>query len=74
MSDIIDVQAPAIEDFDAEVIEILVQAGDTIEQEQAVITLENDKATIEIPSAHAGTIKEVFVNVGDIIAQACKHI
>ena len=70
MSDIIEIKVPDIGDFDAvEVIEVLVQAGDTIAQEQALITLESDKASMEIPSTHAGTIKEVFVNVGDNIAQ-----
>ena len=70
MSDIIEVKVPDIGDFDAvEVIEVLVQAGDNIEQEQALITLESDKASMDIPSTHAGTIKEVFVNVGDNIAQ-----
>lgn len=70
MSDIIEVKVPDIGDFDAvEVIEVLVQAGDTIAQEQALITLESDKASMEIPSTHAGTIKKVFVNVGDNIAQ-----
>ncbi len=70
MSDIIEVKVPDIGDFDAvEVIEVMVQAGDTIAQEQALITLESDKASMEIPSTHAGTIKEVFVNVGDNIAQ-----
>ena len=70
MSDIIEVKVPDIGDFDAvEVIEVLVQAGDTITEEQALITLESDKASMEIPSTHAGTIKEVFVNVGDNIAQ-----
>jgi len=70
MSDIIEVKVPDIGDFDAvEVIEVLVQSGDNIEQEQALITLESDKASMEIPSTHAGTIKEVFVNVGDNIAQ-----
>ena len=70
MSDIIEIKVPDIGDFDAvEVIEVLVQAGDAIAQEQALITLESDKASMEIPSTHAGTIKEVFVNVGDNIAQ-----
>lgn len=70
MSDIIEVKVPDIGDFEAvEVIEVMVQAGDAIEQEQALITLESDKASMEIPSTHAGTIKEVFVNVGDNIAQ-----
>lgn len=70
MSDIIEVKVPDIGDFDAvEVIEVLVQAGDNIEQEQALITLESDKASMEIPSTHAGTIKEIFVNVGDNVAE-----
>jgi len=70
MSDIIEVKVPDIGDFDAvEVIEVLVQAGDIVKQEQALITLESDKASMEIPSTHAGTIKEVFINVGDNIAQ-----
>jgi pyruvate dehydrogenase E2 component (dihydrolipoyllysine-residue acetyltransferase) len=75
MSDIIEVIVPDIGDFDAvEVIEVLVQAGDAIEQEQALITLESDKASMEIPSTHAGTIKEVFVNVGDNIAQGANIV
>ncbi len=70
MSDIIEVKVPDIGDFDAvEVIEVLVQAGDTIEQEQALITLESDKASMEIPSTHAGTVKDILVHVGDNIAQ-----
>ena len=70
MSDIIKIKVPDIGDFDAvEVIEVLIQAGDTVKQEQALITLESDKASMEIPSTHAGTVKEVFVKVGDNIAQ-----
>ncbi len=73
MSDMIEVKVPDIGDFDTvEVIEVLVQAGDNIELEQALITLESDKASMEIPSTHTGTIKEVFVNVGDNIAQGAK--
>lgn len=75
MSDIIEVKVPDIGDFDAvEVIEVLVKAGDTIEKEQALITLESDKASMEIPSTHAGTVKEVFVNVGDNIAEGANII
>lgn len=75
MSDIIEVKVPDIGDFDAvEVIEVLVQAGDSVEQEQALITLESDKASMEIPSTHAGTIIEVFVNVGDNIAQGANIV
>lgn len=70
MSDIIEVKVPDIGDFDeVEVIEILVQAGDTIEPEQALITLESDKASMEIPSTHAGTVQEVFVKLGDNISE-----
>ena len=54
MSDIIKIKVPDIGDFDAvEVIEVLIQAGDTVKQEQALITLESDKASMEIPSTHA---------------------
>ncbi|MFT5426749.1 MAG: pyruvate dehydrogenase E2 component (dihydrolipoamide acetyltransferase) [Gammaproteobacteria bacterium] len=70
MSDIIEVKVPDIGDFDAvEVIEVLVQAGDTVAVEQALITLESDKASMEIPSTHAGTIQDVFVKVGDNISE-----
>ena len=70
MSDIIEVKVPDIGDFDeVEVIEVLVQAGDTIEPEQALITLESDKASMEIPSTHAGTVQEVFVKLGDNISE-----
>ena len=70
MSNIIEVKVPDIGDFDAvEVIEVLVQAGDTIEKEQALITLESDKASMEIPSTHSGVVKEVFVNVGENISE-----
>lgn len=70
MSDIIEVQVPDIGDFDeVEVIEVLVQAGDTVAVEQALISLESDKASMEIPSTHAGTVQDVFVKVGDNISQ-----
>jgi len=70
MSDIIEVKVPDIGDFDeVEVIEVLVQAGDTVELEQSLITLESDKASMEIPSTHTGTVQDVFVKVGDSISQ-----
>lgn len=70
MSDIIEVKVPDIGDFDeVEIIEVLVQAGDSVEQEQALITLESDKASMDIPSTHSGTVQEVFVKVGDHVAQ-----
>jgi len=61
-----EVVVPDIGDFkDVEVIEVLVKAGDTIAREQSLITLESDKATMEIPSSAAGVIKEMKVKVGD---------
>ncbi len=66
----IEVKVPDIGDFDAvEVIEILVSPGDTIEQEQSLITLESDKAAMEIPSSSAGVVKDIKVKVGDKIGE-----
>jgi pyruvate dehydrogenase E2 component (dihydrolipoamide acetyltransferase) len=70
MSDLIDVVVPDIGDFEAvEVIEVLVAVGDTVEVEQALLTLESDKASMEIPSTTAGVVKEVLVNLGDSVAE-----
>ena len=70
MSKIIKVEVPDIGDFtNVEIIEVLVAPGDAIIQEDALITLESDKATIEIPSPSAGTINEVSVKVGDKVSQ-----
>ncbi len=61
---------PDIGDFDqVDVIEVLVAAGDTIAAEQSLITLESDKATMEIPAPEAGVVKELKVAVGDKIGQ-----
>ena len=66
----IEVKVPDIGDFsDVAVIEVLVKAGDTVKVEQSLITVESDKASMEIPSSHAGTVKEVKVNLGDKINQ-----
>ncbi|MGA7985039.1 MAG: biotin/lipoyl-containing protein, partial [Burkholderiales bacterium] len=65
-----EVLVPDIGDFkDVEVIEVLVGPGDAIEKEQSLITLESDKATMEIPSPAAGVVKELKVKVGDKISQ-----
>ena len=65
-----EVLVPDIGDFkDVEVIEVLVQPGDAIEKEQSLITLESDKATMEIPSPTSGVVKELKVKVGDKISQ-----
>ena len=66
MSKIVNVEVPDIGDFaDVDIIEVVVSAGDTIAKEDPLITLESDKASIEIPSPSAGTVKEVLVNVND---------
>lgn len=70
MAEIKDILVPDIGDFDGvEVIEILVAAGDTIAVEDPIVSLESDKAAMEIPSPHAGTVKEVKVNLGDKVSE-----
>ena len=62
----VDVRVPDIGDFsDVAVIEVLVKPGDTVAVEQSLITIESDKASMEIPSSHAGVVKELKVAVGD---------
>ena len=66
----VDVKVPDIGDFkDVGVIELLVKAGDTVKVEQSLITIESDKASMEIPSSHAGVVKEIKVKVGDTVNQ-----
>ncbi|OOY99209.1 dihydrolipoyllysine-residue acetyltransferase [Solemya velum gill symbiont] len=66
----VELNVPDIGDFnDVEVIEVLVSTGDTVEKEQSLITLESDKASMEIPSTHAGTIESVAVSVGDRVSE-----
>jgi dihydrolipoamide dehydrogenase len=63
---IIDIKVPDIGDFaEVAIIEVLVQPGDTIKAEQSLITVESDKASMEIPSSHAGVVKELCVKLGD---------
>ena len=70
MSSVTDVRVPDIGDFkDVAVIEVLVQPGDTIQVEQSLVTVESDKASMEIPSTHAGVVKEVKVKLGDRVAE-----
>ncbi|MEP7100734.1 MAG: FAD-dependent oxidoreductase, partial [Burkholderiales bacterium] len=65
---IIDIKVPDIGDFkDVAVIEVLVKPGDTVKVEQSLLTVESDKASMEIPSSHAGVVKEVKVKVGDTV-------
>ncbi len=69
----IDLLLPDIGDFEnVEIIEIHVAAGDTVEAEDPILTLESDKATMDIPSPFAGTIKKVSVAVGDKISEGSK--
>jgi dihydrolipoamide dehydrogenase len=66
----IEVKVPDIGDFkDVEIIEVLVKPGDQVEKESSLITLESDKATIEIPSPQAGVVKELRVKLGDKVSQ-----
>lgn len=70
MTHTIEVKVPDIGDFDSvEIIEILVAAGDEINVEDALITVESDKASMEIPSSDAGIVKSLKVNMGDHISQ-----
>lgn len=65
-----EIKVPDIGDFDAvEVIEVLVSEGDEVEQEQALITLESDKATLEVPSTGAGRISELKIKEGDNVSE-----
>ena len=70
MSRIEDVRVPDIGDFkDVEIIEVAVKPGDTVGIDTPLITLESDKAAMEVPSPRAGTVKEVKVKVGDLVSQ-----
>jgi len=67
---IIEIKVPDIGDFDeVAVIELLVKPGDTIKAEQSLITVESDKASMEIPSSHAGVVKELKVVLGDKVKE-----
>jgi dihydrolipoamide dehydrogenase len=66
----IEIKVPDIGDFkDVAVIELLVKPGDTVKAEQSLITVESDKASMEIPSSHAGVVKELKLKVGDKVNQ-----
>ena len=70
MSNLIEVQVPDIGDFDeVDVIEVLVAEGDRIEVDQSLITVESDKASMEIPSSAAGIVKSLKVKVGDKVSE-----
>jgi pyruvate dehydrogenase E2 component (dihydrolipoamide acetyltransferase) len=66
----VDVKVPDIGDFkEVEIIELLVKPGDTVKLDQSLITVESDKASMEIPSSHAGVVKELKVKIGDKVAK-----
>ena len=66
----IEIQVPDIGDFDeVTVIELMVKVGDTVKVDQSLITVESDKASMEIPSSHAGVVKEMRVALGDKVKQ-----
>ncbi len=66
----IDIKVPDIGDFkDVAIIELLVKPGDTVKAEQSLITVESDKASMEIPSSHAGVVKELKVALGDKVSE-----
>ena len=67
---IVEVKVPDIGDFkEVEVIELLVKVGDTVKVDQSLITVESDKASMEIPSSHAGVVKELKIKIGDKVAE-----
>jgi len=70
MTQLIEIKIPDVGDFkDIPVIELLVQPGDTVEKETPLITLETDKATMEVPAPDAGVVKEIKVKIGDKVSE-----
>jgi pyruvate dehydrogenase E2 component (dihydrolipoamide acetyltransferase) len=67
---LVEVKVPDIGDFkDVAIIELLVKPGDTVKAEQSLITVESDKASMEIPSSHSGVVKELKVALGDKVSE-----
>src|SRR5512134_356818 len=70
MAQLVEVKVPDIGDFkDVPVIEVFVKPGDTVKKEDSLVTLESDKATMEVPSSAAGVVKEVKVKLGDKVSE-----
>ncbi|MFQ5417924.1 MAG: biotin/lipoyl-containing protein, partial [Myxococcota bacterium] len=70
MSEVVEVRVPDIGDFaDVEVIEILVVTGDRVERDASLVSIESDKATMEVPSPQAGRVRDVVVSLGDSVSQ-----
>ena len=69
MADTIDITIPDLGDFsDVEVIEVLVKVGDKVDREDGLITLETDKASMDVPASQHGTIEKLTVIVGDKVS------
>ena len=69
MTNLIEVKVPDIGDFtDIPVIEIFVKVGDTIKKEDSLVSLESDKATMEVPASHSGVVKEIKLKAGDKVS------
>ena len=67
---VIEIKVPDIGDFaEVTVIELMVKVGDTVQAEQSLITVESDKASMEIPSSHAGVVKELKITIGDKVKE-----
>ncbi|MDQ9169915.1 dihydrolipoyllysine-residue acetyltransferase [Oxalobacteraceae bacterium R-40] len=67
---VVEVKVPDIGDFkEVEVIELLVKPGDTVKLDQSLVTVESDKASMEIPSTHAGVVKELKIKLGDKVSE-----
>ncbi|MDQ5909040.1 MAG: dihydrolipoamide dehydrogenase [Pseudomonadota bacterium] len=70
MANLVEVKVPDIGDFkDVPIIEILVKPGDVVKAEDSLITLESDKATLDVPSPGAGVVREIKVNIGDKLSE-----
>src|SRR5713226_1510727 len=70
MPQTVEVKVPDIGDFtDVPVIEVLVKAGDSVKAEDSLVTLESDKATMDVPSPSAGVVKDVKVKLGDKVSE-----
>ncbi|MEO6076618.1 MAG: dihydrolipoyllysine-residue acetyltransferase [Dokdonella sp.] len=67
---VVEAKVPDVGDYaDIPVIELLVSVGDTVKKDQALVTLESDKATMEVPSSHAGVVKVIKVKIGDLVSE-----
>ena len=70
MSQVIEIKVPDIGDFkNIPVIEVLVKPGDTIGKEETLVTLESDKATMDVPSPAAGVVRDLRIKVGDKVSE-----